>query len=198
MLDKKRPRTISRWFSLFDLIVIAIVAALGIAIKPVLVPLISIITGPLFIPGGAIVGGFYMMWIVVGAGIVGKRGAATLIAIVQAILVIAIGMIGTHGIMSLVTYIAPGIAVDIFLFATRQRAQNILSCFFAGLVANLTGTFLTNFVFFRLPLIPLLLVLAGGALSGGLGGLIAYGVIKGVRKIKIPGMKTKKGEQNKQ
>jgi len=196
MIDKKKPKDLSRWFSLFDLIVIAIVAALGVAIKPVLVPLVQIITGPLFIPGGAIVGGFYMMWIVVGAGIVGRRGTATLIAVVQAILVIAIGIIGTHGIMSLATYILPGVAVDLFLLVTRGRAKSIMSCFFAGLAANLTGTFLTNFVFFRLPLVPLLLVLAGGALSGGLGGLIAYGVIKGIRKIKIPGMNKKKGMEN--
>ncbi|GAG99538.1 unnamed protein product, partial [marine sediment metagenome] len=48
-------------FSLFDLVIIAMVAALGIATKPVITPLVHIITGPLFIPGGAIAGGFYMM-----------------------------------------------------------------------------------------------------------------------------------------
>ena len=90
-------------FTVFDLVLIALVAALGIATKPVIVPLVHIITGPLFIPGGAVAGGFYMMWIVVGAGITGKRGTASLIALVQAIMVIAIGVFGTHGLMSLVT-----------------------------------------------------------------------------------------------
>ena len=183
-------------FSLFDLVIIAIVAALGIAMKPVIVPLIHIITGPLFIPGGAIAGGFYMMWIVVGAGLVGKRGAATLIALVQAIIVIAIGAIGTHGIMSLVTYVAPGIAVEVLLLATRQRSDNIFSCFFAGMAANMAGTVLTNFVFFKLPLIPLLLTLAGGALSGGLGGILAYLIIKNFKRLNIAGL-NKTGRVNK-
>ncbi|KKH59838.1 hypothetical protein DU75_07730, partial [Methanosarcina mazei] len=99
-------------FSVFNLVIIAMMAALGIATKPVVVPLAHIITGPLYIPGGAIAGGFYMMWIVLGAGLVGKRGTATLIAVVQAIMVISLGIFGTHGIMSFFTYILPGLAVD--------------------------------------------------------------------------------------
>jgi ABC-type thiamin/hydroxymethylpyrimidine transport system permease subunit len=179
-------------FSVFDLIVIAIFAALGIAVKPVIVPLVHIVTGPLFIPGGAIAGGLYMMWIVVGAGLVGKRGAATLIAVVQAILVVAMGIFGTHGIMSLVTYVAPGIAIDLLWLAMRQKGDSIFACFFAGVVANMMGTLLTNYVFFRLSWIPLLLTLSGGALSGGLGGLIAYNIIKGIKKLNIPGLKFKR------
>ena len=66
-------------FSLFDLIIIAMMEALGIAIKPVVVPLAHIITGPLFIPSGAVAGGFYMMWLVLGFGLTGKRGTAFLI-----------------------------------------------------------------------------------------------------------------------
>ena len=59
-------------YSVFNLIIIAVVSALGIATKPIVVPLIHIITGPLFIPGGALAGGFYMFWLVLGAGIVKK------------------------------------------------------------------------------------------------------------------------------
>ncbi|MFO7928198.1 MAG: ECF transporter S component [Candidatus Humimicrobiaceae bacterium] len=173
-------------FSLFELVIIAMVAAVGIAMKPVVVPLVHIITGPFFIPGGAIAGGFYMMWIVVGAGLVGKPGTATLIALVQAILVVATGIFGTHGIMSMLTYLAPGIAVDLFLFLSRQNAGNIFSCFFAGMVANISGTVLTNFVFFKLPAIPLVLALAGGALSGGLGGILAYVIVRGLKRIDLP------------
>ncbi len=180
-------------FSLFDLVVIAMVAAIGIAMKPVIVPLVHIITGPLFIPGGAIAGGFYMMWIVVGAGLIKKPGTAILVALVQAILVTATGVFGTHGVISLITYLSPGIAVDLILFLTRQYADNIYSCFFAGMAANLGGTALTNFVFFKLPAVPLMLTLAGGALSGGLGGLLAYMIIKGIRKIDLPWFKFNKG-----
>ena len=177
-------------FTVFDLVMIALVAALGIAIKPVIVPLVHIITGPLFIPGGAVAGGFYMMWIVVGTGITGKRGTASLIAIVQAIMVIAIGVFGTHGIMSLFTYMIPGLAVELFLIISRQNCRNLISCFFAGMIANIAGILMTNLVFFKLPWIPLLLTIAAASLSGGLGGLLAHSLIKSLRKVNITGFKT--------
>ncbi len=47
-------------FRLYDLVVIALMASLGIATKPIVVPLTHMITGPLFIPGGAVAGGLYM------------------------------------------------------------------------------------------------------------------------------------------
>ncbi len=72
-----RKRRLDR-FSMFDLIIIAMMATLGIAIKPIIVLLVHMITGPLFIPGGAFAGGFYMMWIVLGAGLVRKKGTGTL------------------------------------------------------------------------------------------------------------------------
>lgn len=187
---RKKIRKFFLRFTVFDLIIIALIAALGIATKPVIVPLVHMITGPLFIPGGAVAGGFYMMWIVVGAGIIGKRGAATLIALVQAIMVIAIGVFGTHGIMSLISYLIPGLAIDLFLIISRQNCRNIASCFFAGMIANIAGTMMTNLIFFKLPWIPLLLTIAAGALSGCLGGLLAHNLIKGFKKINISGLRT--------
>jgi hypothetical protein len=99
--------------------------------------------------------------------------------------------------MTLVTYIAPGIAVELLLLVTRQRGDNIFICFFSGMAANMVGTVLTNFVFFKLPLIPLALTVAGGALSGGLGGLLAYSIIKGFKKINIAGLGGVKKKKNK-
>ncbi|OWZ83883.1 hypothetical protein CDO51_06250 [Natranaerobius trueperi] len=153
-------------------------ACLGIAIKPVIVPLAHIITGPLFIPGGVVAGGFYMMWLVMGAGLVGKLGTATLIAIVQAIVIMAIGFFGTHGFMSVFTYILPGLFVDLVFLISRHRGCCVGCCFVAGIAANISGTFLVNIVFFRLPIIPLLLSLSAAALSGGLGGIISNAVVK--------------------
>ncbi|MDD3269277.1 MAG: hypothetical protein PHX14_08140, partial [Syntrophomonadaceae bacterium] len=80
-------------FSVYDLIIIAMMSALGIAVKPIIVPLSHIVSGPLFIPGGAVAGGLYMMWLILGFGITGKRGTMTLIGLVQSILLIATGMV---------------------------------------------------------------------------------------------------------
>lgn len=172
-------------FSMYQLVIVALMAGLGVATKPLIVPLAHIITGPLYIPGGVIAGGFYMMWMVMGAGLVERRGAATLIATVQAIMMVSLGIFGTHGLVSFFTYIIPGLAVDLVLLLSRKPAQSLVSCFFAGIAANLSGTFLVNLVFFRLPLIPLLLSLSSAALSGGLGGIIAYNVLSQFRKFSI-------------
>jgi ABC-type thiamin/hydroxymethylpyrimidine transport system permease subunit len=185
-------RFLSR-FSMFDLVLLALMACLGIATKPIIVPLAHIITGPLYIPGGVIAGGFYMMWLVMGAGLVRKPGAATLVAAVQAIMVIALGIFGTHGLMSLLTYLMPGIAVDIVMLFTRNRECSIGFCFAGGIAANISGTFLVNLVFFRLPLIPLVLSLTSAALSGGLGGIIAYSILRQVEKSSLSRIITGRG-----
>lgn len=169
-------------FSMFDLILLALMACLGVATKPIVVPLAQIITGPLYVPGGVIAGGFYMMWLVIGAGLVRKTGAATLIAAVQALMIVSLGIFGTHGLMSLVTYLLPGVAVDLVMLLSRHKGCCIGCCFAGGIAANISGTYLVNLVFFRLPLIPLVLSLSSALLSGGLGGIIAHSVIRQVEK----------------
>lgn len=164
-------------FSMFDLVVIALTAALGIAIKPIIVPLVHIITGPLFIPGGAAAGGFYMLWIVLGIGITKKIGSGTLIGLIQALLVIITGAYGTHGAFSIITYTFPGLMVDIGAKIMGNRLVSPGGFFLLGLLANITGTFLSSMAFFRLPPIPLLLSLSVASLSGGLGGLIAHKIV---------------------
>ncbi len=177
-------------FSMFQLIIIAMMSALGIATKPVIVPLVHIITGPLYIPGGAIAGGFYMLWIVLGAGLIKKRGTATLIALVQAIVVISMGVYGTHGIVSIVTYTLPGLMIDIVYILLRRNINNLFDYFIAGIIANVSGTYLSNLVFFKLPWIPLILSLSSAALSGGLGGIIAYNIKKTLENFNIPGLES--------
>ena len=172
-------------FSVFEIIVIALMATLGIATKPVIVPLAHIITGPLYIPGGAIAGGLYMMWIVLGIGLIRKIGVATLISIVQAIMVVSLGIYGTHGIVSFLTYIIPGLIVDLYMLIVKSKIFQKGNFFIAGILANVSGTFLVNVIFFRLPLIPLVLTLATASLSGGIGGLIAYGSYKQLRKNQV-------------
>ncbi|MDD4171057.1 MAG: ECF transporter S component [Syntrophomonas sp.] len=173
-------------FSLYDLVIIAMMAALGVATKQIIVPLAHIITGPLFIPSGAVAGGLYMMWLVLGFGITGKRGTMTLICVVQAILVIATGILGSHGALSLITYTVPGILADIGLLLIGHRVCCLPCAFLAGLLANIGGTVMVNFVYFRLPLIPLLLSLSVAALSGGLGGLLAYKILQQIRHVSKP------------
>jgi hypothetical protein len=172
-------------FTAFDLLIITMMAALGIAIKTVVVPLAHIITGPLYIPGGTIAGGFYMLWIVLAYGLVNKTGSASLVGVVQALLIIAVGVFGNQGVVSLVTYIAPGIFVDVLYLIFRGGPHSPAGAFAGGVAANIAGTLMVSLTLFRLPWIPLLLSLASASLSGGLGGLVAYKLLAELKKFKI-------------
>lgn len=180
-----RKKSFLEGFTVFELMLIGLTAALGLASKPIVVPITHLITGPLFIPGGAVAGGIYMMWIVLGSSLVGKRGSATLIAITQGLIVMLTGSFGTHGVLSIITYGLPGIMIDIIFILFRRKYLTPLDFFLAGIIANVGGTYMSNIVFFRLPLLPLILSLSTGALSGGLGGLLAYTIYKRVHKMII-------------
>jgi len=172
-------------FSVKDLILISAMAALGIAVKAVLTPIIHLASVPLFIPGGALGGGLYMMWLLLASGITGKLGAATLTGLVQAIIVILTGVGGSHGVLSLFSYTLPGLAIDIWLLLSRHRLCCLTCAFVACILANLCGTMAVNMIFFRLPTIPLLLSLTVAAFSGGVGGVLSWHLLVALRKFDI-------------
>ena len=175
---------LKRWlskFTLFHLILIAVIAALGVGVKPVVVQLAQLVTGP-FIPGGAAAGGIYMLFPVLAVSLTGARGAATLCGLCQGLLVLALGLAGSHGALSLVTYALPGLAADLVFLLLARKKSNLPACAFAGMLANITGTASVGFVFFSMPLVPLLLSLCMAALSGGVGGTLSWGITKQIKK----------------
>lgn len=174
-------------FTVGDLVLIAAMAALGIAIKPIVVPLAHLVSTPLMIPGGALAGGLYMMWIVVAFGLTGKHGTALLVGLIQAILVMILGVSGSHGAMSLFSYTLPGLLVDLVFLLLRRGIDNMPLSLMAGILANLAGTICVNIIFFSLPMIPLLLSLCVAAFSGGLGGVLAWLLLKALKKYGIGG-----------
>ena len=168
-----------RWlakFTLFHLILIAAMAALGVGVKPVVSTLANALTGP--IPGGAAAGGIYMLFPVLAASLTGARGAGTLCGLCQGLMVLALGMAGSHGAFSPLTYALPGFAIDLMFWIFARREANLPACCFGGLLANVTGTVSVGLIFFSLPLVPLLLSLCAAALSGALGGVGAWGITR--------------------
>ena len=176
-----------RRFSIKDMVLIAAMAALGIAVKAIVTPIIHLASAPLFIPGGALAGGLYMMWLVLAVGLTGKRGAATLAGLIQAILVVLTGVGGSHGLFSLVSYTLPGLAIDLWLLASRHRACCLPCTFVSCILANIVGTASVNLVFFRLPVIPLLLSIAASAFSGGFGGVLSWHLLRALKRFEIIG-----------
>jgi len=172
-------------FSLFDLMIIAILAALGIAVGAIMGPLVRIFTGPLMIPGGAVAGGIYMLFLVLAVSFTGRPSAAVICGFVQAIIVMVTGLGGHHGAITIVTYTMPGVAIAALLLIMRHKGCCKLCCFFSGMIANLTGTFLVGVGIMALPVIPMLLGLALAAVSGGLGGLLGWVLTKKVKDLEV-------------
>jgi len=170
-------------FSSFDLMAIALLAAVGVAVSGVVGWFVRLFTSALFIPGGAVAGGIYMMFLVLAVAVTNKKSAALLVGLVQAIMVMITGF-GSHGFMTIVTYTMPGVAVlALLLIMHNHMGCCKMCCFFACMVANMTGTILVSILVMNLPLIPTLLGLTLSALSGGLGGLLAYSLGKQIKAL---------------
>ena len=168
-------------YSSQELLYIAVLAALGLAIKPIITPLVHIISVPLMIPGGSLSGGFYMMWLVLAAVLVNHRGAAFTVGFVQAIVILSLGYFGNHGAVSLLSYSLPGVAVEITSLVIRKK-QAIGFHITACVTANITGAIVVTILVMRLALIPLIVSLIAAAVSGIIGGILSYSIFTKLKK----------------
>jgi ABC-type thiamin/hydroxymethylpyrimidine transport system permease subunit len=174
-----------------DLVIIAVLAGLDLGTKQIIRPIVSVVTEPLNIPGGAVCGGIYMMWQVVAIGIVRKPGVATLTSLIEAIISLVMPF-GNFGILSFIIYLGPGIASDLVCFVMRNKADNLPTCILATSAANATGTFLVGTTALALPLLPLTFSTILAMLTGGVGGVLANVLLLEIRKIGIGVDKKKK------
>lgn len=164
-----------------DLVLMTLFASLGLATKNVLHPLVATLTGPLYVPTGAVAGGLYMMWPVIAYGLVGKVGAASVVSLTQAFISLLMPF-GNFGALSFVIYLAPGLAIDGFFLLTRHRACCAPCCLGAAAVANAVGTFLVGAIILALPEVAMLFTVLVASISGGIGGLIANMLLIKTRK----------------
>lgn len=171
-------------FSVRDLIIIASIAALGIAVKPIVNPITKLISTPLGIPGGSLSGGLYMMWLVLAVTIINKRWTGTVYGILQAVLVLLIGLAGRQGAFSLVSYSLPGLAADLLFMAVRNRDKLFTHISLCAL-ANVTGSLSTAIIFFRLPGELICFNFAFALASGIVGGYLSFGVFQALNKARI-------------
>ncbi len=181
MMSMKVPGSIQRqdqqyYFSLRDLLIITLLAALGIAMKPLLQPFSRLLLNAFSVPGGVLFGGFYMMWLALARGLVNKPGSGILAAFIQGITALAVGLSPAHGVLSLATFLLPGAAVELAFCLPGQgmfsrAGRFLLSC----ILANLTGIAIVVLVrgFGRQPVLILMII---GGFSGGLGGLVSFAV----------------------
>lgn len=168
-----------------DYVLIALLAAIGIASKPIFSPIANVITDPFMIPGGSTAGGLYMIWLVVGTQLIKKPHTATLIGSVQGMLAIITGVTGFQGLLSLVVYTLPGVTIDLVLKVIKKHVPLSIRLPLAGLCGNLTGTFLTNLLFFRLKPLPCALFFCMSILSGCIGGYLSLMLTRKLQTINL-------------
>jgi hypothetical protein len=170
----------------YDLVLMALFASLGLATKNILHPLVATITGPLYVPTGAVAGGLYMMWPVMAFGLVRKIGAASMVSLTQAFISLLLPY-GNFGLLSFVIYLAPGLAIDGFFYVSRHKACCAGCCVGASAIANAAGTILVGAMVLFLPWAVLAFLAVVAAISGCIGGFIANMVLVRVRKIGLGG-----------
>ncbi len=171
-------------FSARDLILITSIAALGIAVKPIINPFTKMVSMPLGIPGGSLAGGLYMLWLVLALCIVRKKWTGTIFGMLQAVLVLLIGMAGKMGAFSLVAYTIPGIVADLVFFS-GLKPEKLFTHLLLCAMANLAGSVVTALFFFHHPL-PVLALNSGLAIISGLsGGALSFGIYQALQKARI-------------
>jgi len=164
-------------FSTLEAAFIVLMAAFGIALKPVIGPMAKLAGSALFMPAGAIAGAIYMMWPMLALLVCRRFGAALLTGLIEGIVILVTGLYGSHGFISLLIYTLPCIIMDLVFLLIRSRKQSWLLFFPAGF-ANLTGSAMVGFLIMRMPLVPLGISLIPAFIFGGLGGLAAGGLQK--------------------
>lgn len=172
-LDEKTP-----YFSTFQLILLALMSALVVVTKIAL-------RLPLQLPGHS--GIFWMAIVIVGAGIVPKRGAASLIGLTSGILAGFLGLGDFGALNTFISYAAIGIFTDLALMLLGDPS-NIIVAMIAASIGHL-AKFLVKWVFGVITGAPLGFVTTGLALSalgylvwGALGGLLGALTLKALKK----------------
>lgn len=163
--------------------IIVLMAACGIATKPIIGPLAKMIAAPFFLPGGVVAGAFSMLWPMLALLVVQRFGTALLVGLLEGMMVLITGFYGSHGLLSLLIYVTPCVFIDgLYIFTKDARYQIIR--FLPTALGNVAGVFLVGFFIMHLPVISLFIGLMPAFVFGGVGGWFAeqlYQVIKRIR-----------------
>jgi len=171
-------KTKEAYFSTFQLILLALFAALVVVSK------IALRT-PIQLTGHS--GVFWMAIVIVAAGVVPKPGAASLVGLTSGIIAGFLGMGDFGALNTLLSYTMVGVGTDLALLLMQDR-ENLVVTTLAGMLGHL-GKFLVKWVLGAITGAPLGFValglaraLVGYVVFGALGGLLGGLTLKALRK----------------
>ena len=156
-----------RYFSTFQLVLLALLAALIVVAKIAL-------RLPLQLPGHS--GIFWMAIIVVAAGVVPKLGAASLVGLTSGLLAAFLGLGDFGALETLLSYTLVGVGTDLALLLLRHP-ENLLVAGLVGVLGHL-AKFLVKWGLGAITGAPMGFVALG--LTRSLVGYIIFGAIGGL------------------
>jgi hypothetical protein len=168
-----------RYFSTFQLILLALFSALVIVAK------IALRT-PLQLSGHS--GIFWMAIIIVGARVVPKLGASSLIGITSGLLASFLGLGDFGALNTFLSYAMVGVASDAMLLLLRSNTDNLAVAVIVGIFGHL-GKFLTKWLFGIVTGAPigfvalgLLRAVIGYIVFGAIGGVLGWVTLKALKR----------------
>ncbi len=165
-------------YDLRTLIFLALCCDLGLFSKRLISPAANLVTDALHIPGG--VGtSFSLMFLVIAAVVIRKRGCAAVMGAVQSVIALSLGMVGSMGALSAIGYIVPGVMIDFLMLALKHtplpmKERMVCMNAAAAVCASLTA----NVIVFRLGGAALLLYLCVSAAAGTLCGCLGARIVQ--------------------
>ena len=165
MKENKENR--KHYFSTFQLILLALLAALIVVAKIVL-------RLPLQMPGHS--GIFWMAIVIVAAGVVPKRGAASLVGLTSGLLASFLGLGDFGALNTFLSYTMVGIGTDLALLLLRDP-ENLVVAALAGALGHL-GKFLVKWALGVLTGAPVGFIALG--LARALVGYVVFGALGGL------------------
>jgi ABC-type thiamin/hydroxymethylpyrimidine transport system permease subunit len=167
-----------RYFSTFQLILLALFAALVVVAK------IALRT-PIQMPGHS--GFFWMAIVIVAAGVVPKPGAASIVGVTSGILAGFLGMGDFGALNTFLSYTAVGVGTDMALLLLRDP-ENLVTAALSASLGHM-GKFLVKWVLSAITGAPagfvalgLARALVGYVVFGALGGLLGALTLKALRR----------------
>ena len=168
-----------RYFSTFQLILLALFSALVVVAKIAL-------RMPLQLPGHS--GIFWMAIVIVGAKVVPKPGAASVIGVTSGLLASFLGLGDFGALDTFLSYTMIGVVSDLVLWLLGGDPENLVVAVLVGILGHL-GKFLVKWLFGILAGAPIGFValglirsIVGYIVFGALGGLLGWVTLKALRK----------------
>jgi ABC-type thiamin/hydroxymethylpyrimidine transport system permease subunit len=120
------------YFSTRDLLMMAVLAALGGVASTYIQTLANAVHAALGFPGATqILAGLHVIWIVLAVGLTGKEGAGTVTGVAKGVVELLSG--NTHGILVVLIDVVAGILVDLGMLPFRNKNSYPAYCIAGGL-----------------------------------------------------------------